>query len=212
MGPQGRPDAANPPLILASASPRRLALLGQIGVTPDAVDPADIDETTRSGETAKNYVVRLASEKARAVAARWPEAILLAADTTVSVGRRILEKPADRSEAEAFLRLLSGRRHRVFTGVAVMRAADGAVWSRCVSAHVGFKRLSDAEIAFYLQSNEWRDKAGGYGVHGLAGMFTPKINGSYTAIVGLPLTETAMLLEAAGRPVWRIGAAAAHGD
>ena len=200
--PSDLDQGAAPKLILASASPRRLSLLAQIGVTPDAVDPADIDETPAAGESAKSYVERLAADKARAVATRWPRAVLLAADTTVAVGRRILEKPADRNEAEQFLRLLSGRRHNVYTGVAVLRSADDRLWTRCVGARVSFKRLSEMEIAGYLNSDEWRGKAGGYGIHGLAGVLSPKINGSFTAIVGLPLAETAAMLQAAGRPIW----------
>ena len=181
------------PLTLASASPRRLALLAQIGITPDAVAPADIDETPRKGELPRAYVARMAAEKAQAVAA---EGYVLAADTVVAVGRRILGKPADSAEAADSLRLLSGRRHRVTTAVC-LRLAD-RVWARRVETVVRMKRLSDAEIAGYLRSGEWRGKAGGYAIQGLAAAFVPAINGSYSAVVGLPLAETAMLLAGAG--------------
>ncbi len=197
---------APPRLVLASASPRRLELLAQIGVRPDAVDPADIDETPKDGESPPAYAERLAVEKARATAGRWPDGLVMAADTVVAVGRRILGKPAARAEAERFLRLLSGRRHRVTTGVALIRLADGRLWTRKVGAHVAIKRLSEEEIAAYLDSEEWRGKAGGYAIQGRAGAFSPAINGSYSAVVGLPLAETAALLEAAGRPAWRDGA------
>ncbi|MCI4666355.1 MAG: Maf family protein [Neomegalonema sp.] len=197
-------SAAKPPrLVLASASPRRLELLAQLGVAPDAVAPADIDETPHAGESALAYAERLAAEKAQAIADAWPNAIILAADTTVAVGRRILGKPADRREAEAFLRLLSGRRHRVVTGVAVLKTSEDRLWTRRVSAAVSMKRLSESELGWYLDSEEWRGKAGAYAIQGLAGAFAPSLNGSYSAVVGLPLAETAALLEAAGRPIWR---------
>lgn len=151
-------------------------------------------------------------EKAQAVAVRAPDALVLAADTVVSAGRRILGKPADRAEAEMFLRLLSGRRHRVATGVALAHRAENRLWTRRVGAHVALKRLSEAEIAFYLESEEWRGKAGGYAIQGRAGAFAPSLNGSYSAVVGLPLAETAALLEAAGRPIWRSVERAEHGD
>ena len=187
-----------PRLILASASPRRRDLLAQIGAEPDAVAPADIDETPRDGELPRAYALRLAEEKAAATAAR-PDAAgaaVLAADTVVSAGRRILGKPGDAAEAERFLRLLSGRRHRVTTGVALR--FGGHVWRRRVETQVRFKRLSDAEIAAYLAAGEWRGKAGGYAIQGIGGAFVPAINGSYSNVVGLPLTETAGMLEAAG--------------
>ncbi|TVQ57092.1 MAG: septum formation protein Maf [Rhodobacteraceae bacterium] len=197
-------EAARPPLVLASASPRRLALLAQVGVTPDAVAPADIDETPLPGETARALALRLAETKA-AAAAR-PGAFVLAADTVVSVGRRILGKPADAEEAARFLGLLSGRRHRVTTGVA-LRVGDTAR-SRRVETVVRFKRLSTAETAAYLASGEWRGKAGGYAIQGLAAAFAPAINGSYTNVVGLPLVETLALLAGAGFPVNLSGAPA----
>jgi septum formation protein len=192
-------------LILGSASPRRRDLLAQIGVTPDAIAPADIDETPRKDELPRRYAERLAAEKARAVAAD-PDDLVLTADTVVSAGRRILGKPADAAEAEAFLRLLSGRRHRVATAI-VLRRGD-RLWARLVETQVKLKRLSDAEIAAYLASGEWRGKAGGYAIQGIAGAFVPWIGGSYTAVVGLPLTETANLLIGAGYPVSYEGAPA----
>jgi septum formation protein len=192
-------------LILGSASPRRRDLLAQIGVTQDAIAPADIDETARKGELPRRYAERLAAEKARAVAA-GPDELVLTADTVVSAGRRILGKPADAAEAEAFLRLLSGRRHRVATAVALRRG--DRLWSRLVETQVKLKSLSDAEIAAYLRSGEWRGKAGGYAIQGIAAAFVPWIGGSYTAVVGLPLTETANLLIGAGFPVSYEGAPA----
>jgi septum formation protein len=188
-------------LVLASASPRRRQLLAQIGVTPDAVAPADIDETPRKGELPRRYVLRMAEEKS--AAAHGPDALTLAADTVVSVGRRILGKPADETEAAAFLALLSGRRHRVATAVALRLGAR--LWTRRVETQVRFKRLSRAETAAYLASGEWRGKAGGYAIQGIAAAFIPAINGSYTNVVGLPLTETANLLTGAGYPVTYAG-------
>ncbi len=185
-----------PPLILASASPRRLDLLAQIGLVPDKVAPTDIDETRRKDEAPRALAERLAREKAAACS---EAGYVLAADTVVAVGQRTLEKAANEAEAEAFLRLLSGRAHRCITGVAV-RAPDGRVASRTVLARVKMKRLTDSEIAAYVASGEWKGKAGGYGIQGLAGGFITAINGSYTAIVGLPLYETRMLLEGMG---WR---------
>ena len=185
-------------LILASASPRRAELLAQIGVVPDAIIPADIDETPLKAELPRVYAGRLSLEKAQAVA---EDGLILAADTVVAVGRRILEKPADASEAERFLRLLSGRRHRVITGVALKRGDK--LWARQVETAVRFKHMSDPEIRAYIGSQEWQGKAGGYGIQGLASAFIPWINGSYSNVVGLPLTETANLLAGAGYPLWR---------
>ena len=181
--------------MLASASPRRLELLAQIGVVPDAIRPADIDETPLRAEDARAYVARVAAEKAAAVAANEP-GVVLAADTTVVAGRRILGKPADAAEAEAFLRLLSGRRHHVLTAVTVI--ARGAARHRLVDTTVRFRQLTAADIAAYVASGDWRGKAGGYGIQGLAGAFVPWMQGSFTAVVGLPLAETATLLAAAG--------------
>lgn len=183
-------------LILGSASPRRRELLAQIGVTPDEVRPADIDETPRKGELPRAYALRLAEEKARAITS---DDLILTADTVVAVGRRILEKPVDEAEAVKFLLLLSGRRHRVITGVALRHGER--FWTRRVEAQVKFKRLSDEEISAYLRSGEWRGKAGGYAIQGIGAAFIPWMSGSYTAVVGLPLTEVAGLLQGAGYPV-----------
>ncbi len=180
-------------LTLASASPRRLDLLAQIGVVPDEVRPADIDETPLKAELPRVYAGRLAREKALAVQA---EGLVLAADTVVAVGRRILEKPCDAAEAERFLRLLSGRRHRVITGVA-LRHGD-KLMAKQVETAVRFKHMSDAEITGYIASNEWLGKAGGYGIQGLASAFIPWINGSYSNVVGLPLAEVSNMLTSAG--------------
>jgi len=180
-------------LILASASPRRLALLAQIGITPDEVVAADIDETPLKGETPRLLALRLARAKAEAVDAEG--AIVLAADTVVALGRRILPKAESEAEARDCLALLSGRSHRVLTAVAVRTA--GSVRTRLAEARVTFKRLSDAEIEAYIASDEWRGKAGGYAIQGLAARYVTNMIGSYTAIVGLPLYETANLLEGA---------------
>lgn len=188
----------SPRLILGSASPRRRELLAQIGIVPDAIRPADIDETPGKDELPRRYADRLAAEKGAALAAEAPDALILTADTVVAAGRRILDKPADEAAARACLALLSGRRHRVITAVGLRLGAQ--VWSRRVETQVRFKRLSEAEIAGYIASGEWRGKAGGYAIQGLGAAFVPAINGSYTNVVGLPLAETAALLEGAG---WR---------
>jgi septum formation protein len=188
-------------LILGSASPRRHDLLAQLGLTPDAVTPPDIDETPRKGELPRPYCARLAREKAAAVPVAGPEDVVLCADTTVALGRRILGKPADAGEAAAFLTALGGRRHHVITAVAVRRG--DRVWSRESVSAVKMKRLSDAELNSYLDSGEWFGKAGGYAIQGRAGAFIPWITGSFTGIVGLPLAETATLLAAAGYPLYR---------
>ncbi len=187
------------PLVLASASPRRLELLSRIGVVPDHVAPTDIDETPLKKETPRRLATRLAREKARAGAVNAPGSYVLAADTVVAVGRRLLEKAADEAEARRFLELLSGRNHRVLTGVAVA-APDGREASRLSETTVAFKRLSAQEIDAYLASGEWEGKAGGYAIQGLAGAFVRHLNGSYTGVVGLPLYETRSLLEGLG---WR---------
>jgi septum formation protein len=186
-------------LILGSASPRRLALLAQVGVAPDAVLPPDIDETPRKAELPRAYVERLAAAKAAAVQAGADD-IVLCADTTVALGRRILGKPADAAEAAEFLVRLGGRRHTVLTAVAVRRG--DRLWRKTSESSVRMKRLSDAELNAYLASGDWQGKAGGYGIQGLAGAFIPWISGSYTGIMGLPVAETAALLAAAGWPVW----------
>lgn len=171
-----------------------------MGLVPDAILPPDIDEDPRKGELPRPYAARLAREKALAVQA-GPEDVVICADTTVALGRRILGKPADAGEAAAFLTLLGGRRHQVITAVAV-RKGD-RVWARESVSAVKMKRLSDVELNAYLASGEWQGKAGGYGIQGLAGAFIPWISGSFTGIMGLPVAETATLLQAAGWPVWR---------
>ena len=192
-------------LILGSASPRRRDLLARIGVVPDQVRAVEIDETPAKGELPHAYVDRMAREKAEAVPA-GPDELVLAADTEVSIGRRILGKPSGEAEAVEFLLLLSGRRHRVTTALCLKLGERR--WRRRVETRVKFKRLSDTEISAYIRSGEWRGKAGGYAIQGLAAAFIPEINGSYTNVVGLPLTETAALLQGAGYPVSFEGAPA----
>lgn len=182
-------------LILGSGSPRRVEVLGQLGLTPDDIRPPDIDETPRKGELPRPYCQRMALEKAQAVRAEADD-VVLSADTTVAVGRRILGKPADAAEAAQFLALLSGRRHRVITALVVRR--DTAIWQRDVVTDVKMKRLSDAEIAAYVASGEWQGKAGGYTIQGRAGALIPWIQGSYSAVMGLPVAEAYTLLRAAG--------------
>ncbi len=180
-------------LILASASPRRLDLLRQIGLEPGAVEPADIDETPRARELPRAYALRMAEAKLAAVAPRHPGRLVLAADSVVAVGRRILPKAETEAEARACLALLSGRRHRVLGGVAVARGG-GTARSRLVETVVRFKRLEAREIDDYLKSGEWRGKAGGYAIQGRAAAFVAFLSGSYSNVVGLPLYETAHLL------------------
>ncbi|WP_421791263.1 Maf family protein [Hyphobacterium sp.] len=187
-------------LVLASASPRRLELLRRIGIEPDEVRPADIDETEIPGETPRQVAERLARSKAAAIDA--PDAIVLGSDTVVAVGRRILPKTESEAEARSCLTLLSGRGHRVWTGVSVL-APDGRHSSRVVETRVRFKRLSDDEISAYLRSGEWKGKAGGYGIQGMAEAFVEQIVGSYSGVMGLPLFETANLLRGLGYPVLR---------
>ncbi|MFN4155358.1 MAG: Maf family protein [Paracoccaceae bacterium] len=187
-------------LILGSASPRRKELLAQIGLVPDAVRPPDINEDPRPRELPRPYCARIAREKVLAVEA-GPEDVVLCADTTVALGRRILGKPANAGEAAAFLTLLGGRRHEVITAVAVRRGER--ILTRESVSTVKMKRLSDGELNTYLASNDWQGKAGGYGIQGLAGALIPWIQGSFTGIMGLPVAETAVLLEAIGYPVWR---------
>lgn len=186
-------------LILGSGSPRRKELLAQLGITPDAILPPDIDEDPKRGELPRPYCSRLAREKALAVQADADD-IILTADTTVALGRRILGKPADAGEAARFLTDLGGRRHQVITAIAVRRG--DRIWSRDSVSAVKMKRLSDIELNAYLASGEWHGKAGGYAIQGAAGAFIPWISGSFTGIVGLPLAETSALLQAAGYPVW----------
>ncbi|MEL6958657.1 MAG: Maf family protein [Pseudomonadota bacterium] len=189
-----------PRLILGSGSPRRLELLAHLGLTPHAVRPPDINEDPAKAEPPRDYVRRMAREKAEASDCAEGE-VVLCADTTVAIGRRILGKPGDASEAEAFLQLLSGRRHKVITALSV-KTPD---WVRVkdVVTTVRMKALSDQEIAGYLATDDWRGKAGGYAIQGPAGAFVPWISGSYQAVMGLPLVETANLLQAAGVRVWR---------
>ena len=186
--------------ILGSGSPRRLDLLAQLGVVPDAVVAPDIDEDPGKGELPRPYCIRIARQKVLAVAAE-PEDFVLCADTTVALGRRILGKPEDPGEAGEFLGVLSGRRHRVITAVAVRRG--DRLWQKDVVSQVRMKRLSDLELNAYLATGDWRGKAGGYAIQGLAGAFIPWISGSFTGIVGLPLAQTAGLLQAAGYPLFR---------
>jgi septum formation protein len=185
-------------LILASASPRRLELLARIGVTPDVVRPADIDETPLEAELPALYAGRMAAEKA--VAAREPGCVVLAADTVVAVGRRILPKTEDEDEARRMLTLLSGRRHRVLSAVSLVDAA-GRGRHRLSTSIVGFKRLSEDELAGYLASGEWRDKAGGYAIQGRAEALVRFLSGSHSGVMGLPLYETRLLLRSAGYPL-----------
>ncbi len=211
------PEPTSPPspprFVLASASARRRELLAQIGITPELVDPADIDETPRTGETPRAHAERLAGEKADTVAARHPQALVLAADTVVACGRRILPKAETEEAARQCLRLLSGRRHRVLSALRLV-LPGGEVRARTVRARtvrartvrtrtvetvVRFKRLEAGEIETYIKGGEWRGKAGGYAIQGSAAIFAASINGSYSNVVGLPLFETYALLNSAGR-------------
>ncbi len=205
--------AKRPRLVLASGSPRRLALLNQIGVEPDAIIPADLDETPNGGESPRSLAIRLSTEKAKTaaeLARARPDlgpSLVLAADTVVSVGRRILPKCEIVDEAEDCLRLLSGRAHRVYTCIAIVTPSGGKR-SQLVETRVRFKRLSRDELFSYLDSGEWRGKAGGYAIQGIAGAFIARLVGSYSGVVGLPLLETAGYLAAEGYPVaasWRPG-------
>jgi septum formation protein len=191
---------ARPPLILASASPRRREFLARLGVIPDEILAPDIDETPLAGQLPRIHVQRLAREKAQAVSARRSNAIVLAADTIVCVGRRLLEKPDDEAQARLFLERLSGRAHLVSTSVCVMDGS-GVCRQRTVSTRVGFQRLTERDMDDYVKSGEWRGKAGGYAIQGIAEAFIIGIDGSYSGVVGLPLRETRHLLEASGYPV-----------
>ena len=184
---------------MGSGSPRRKELLAQIGVVPDEIRAPDIDESPLKQELPRPYCARMAREKAAAVPCAADD-IVLCADTTVALGRRILGKPENVAEAERFLRLMSGRRHKVITAVCVRRGDD--VWERDVQSTVQMKVLSDNELRGYLATGDWQGKAGGYGIQGPAGALIPWISGSFTGIVGLPLAETAGLLEAAGVATW----------
>jgi septum formation protein len=184
-------------LILASASPRRLELLAQIGITPNDVLPADIDESPLAQELPRQHAARLALIKARKIAGQESEAWVIGADTVVGVGRRILPKAEDEATARRCLQLLSGRAHRVFGGVAIF-SPDGNVSERLVVTRVKFKRLSEQEMQDYLNCGEWQGKAGGYAIQGHAASFVAGINGSYSNVVGLPLYETMTLLSGLG--------------
>jgi septum formation protein len=186
-------------LILASASPRRLDLLARIGVVPDAVLPADVDESVPKGELPRDHAQRLAREKAEAVAALEPGALVLAADTVVAVGRRILPKAEDEATLRMCMALLSGRRHRVMTAVALASAAGVRV--KLVETTIAMKRLSAEEVDFYAAHGEWRGKAGGYALQGYGEVYVRHIAGSYSNVVGLPLAETRLMLKAAGYPI-----------
>ena len=198
--------ASRPELILASASPRRLALLNQIGIEPEHLVPAHIDETPEKGELPRKLAQRLADQKAITAQHKartsgiGENAIVLSADTVVAVGRRILPKAEMMEEASTCLRLLSGRSHRVYTAVTLL-TASGSTRRRLVETRIRFKRLSAREIESYLASAEWRDKAGGYAIQGIAGAFVVKLQGSYSAVVGLPLNGTVALLSGEGYPV-----------
>ena len=188
-----------PRLVLASESPRRRDLLASIGLTPDIIAPADVDETPLKDEPPRRLAARLAAAKAEAAAARFPDDFVLAADTVVSVGRRILPKASDAAEVAECLRLLSGRAHRVVTGVSV-RAPGGRRGDRLVETRLKMRRLSEAEIRAYAEGGEGVGKAGGYGIQGRAGVFILSLSGSWPAVVGLPLHETEALLRGLG---WR---------
>ena len=187
-----------PRLILASASPRRRDLLAQIGITPDAILATETDETPRKAENPRHLALRLA--RAKAEVAATPDAAILAADTVVAAGSRILPKAETEAQARACLTLLSGRRHRVLTAV-VLRLPDGAMRERLVESVVAFARLTQAQQDAYIASNEWHGKAGGYAIQGLAASFIRFLSGSHSNVVGLPLFETAQLLRSAG---WEI--------
>lgn len=183
--------------ILASASPRRVDLLAQIGIVPDKIVPADIDETPLKNEIHRDYARRMALEKVTAVAKDHKGAFILAADTVVAAGRHILGKPCDADQAQAFLEVLSGRRHHIYGGIA-LHTPDGRTISRVVDTMVQFRPLSAEHIQSYIQSDEWQGVAGGYAIQGRAGAFVKRIDGSYSNIVGLPLYDTMALLEGNG--------------
>ncbi|MBI1386444.1 MAG: Maf-like protein [Rhizobiales bacterium] len=203
----GRRAELRPKLVLASASPRRMQLLAQVGIAPDALRPASIDESARKGEAPRSLVKRLAAAKAEVARDQiqddkeLADAFVLAADTVVAVGRRVLQKPQFVEQAVAALQLLSGRSHRVYTAVHLI-TPDDKVRSRIVETRVRFKRLTPQEIDSYIASREWRDKAGGYAIQGIAGAFVEKLVGSYTNVVGLPVTDIVSMLVGEGFPVY----------
>jgi len=184
-------------LILASASPRRQELLAQIGITPDLIIPADIDETPEPQEAPRKLAERLASAKAAIIRKNHPDCFILAADTVVALGRRILEKARDAQEARKFLSLLSGCRHKVYSGISLI-TPEGKQYTRVVATTVAFKRLSEPELEHYLAYDEWQGKAGAYAIQGRAAAFIKTINGSYSNVVGLPLFETTNMLQGNG--------------
>ena len=184
-------------LVLASASPRRAELLDQIGVVPNLIVPPNIDETVITGESPRQLVSRLSVNKAIWVSEKHSGSIILAADTIVACGRRILSKAENLEQARNFLNLLSGRRHKVISGLAII-SPNGSLHKRIVETRVNFKRFSPTELDLYLKSGEWEDKAGAYAIQGSAAKFVKSINGSYSNVVGLPLFETAQLLEGLG--------------
>ena len=182
-----------PELVLASASPRRRELLAQIGIVPDVIEAADLEETANPGEMPRAHAARLAEEKAKSIASKYPDAWVLGADTVVACGRRILPKAEDEDTAKACLELLSGRRHRVYGGITIVRPS-GKIRTRMVETRVRFKKLERIEVEAYLTCEEWRGKAGGYAIQGRAAAFVADLNGSYSNVVGLALFETAALL------------------
>ena len=194
----GDPPGRQPRLILASASPRRIELLARIGITPDEIRPAEIDETPLKAERPADYARRIAAEKAKAISV--PGALILAADTVVAAGRRILPKAETEAEARSALELLSGRRHNVLSAVTLIDA-DGVTRHRLSTSTVAFKRVSEEEIQAYLDSREWEGKAGGYAIQGRAEALIRSLSGSHSAVMGLPLYETRILLRAAGYPL-----------
>lgn len=194
------PLHSSPELVLASASPRRLELLGRLGITPARVVATDIDESPLKGERARNHAVRLAAEKARAAAALAPGAVILAGDTVVGAGARILHKAEDEATARQCLALLSGRRHRVYSAIAVI-TPDGTLREALSETILRFKRLSNAEMDAYIAGGEWHGKAGGYAIQGSAEGFCNWLSGSHSGVIGLPLYETRRLLIAAGLDV-----------
>lgn len=197
-----------PKLVLASASPRRLALIEQVGITPDLLNPVDVDETPGKREAPRSLSLRLAREKAQAargaalVRNLGDNTFILAADTVVSLGRRVVDKPESAEEAREALLMLSGRSHRVFTSIALI-SPDGREKSKVVDTKVRFKRLSREDIDAYLLSDEWRGKAGGYAIQGKAAAFVRYLSGSHSCVVGLPVFETLQMLQAAGYPVYK---------
>ena len=198
--------SARPQLVLASGSPRRLALLGQVGIEPDLLMPVDADETPLKAEAPRSLAKRLAREKAELAVEKlkrveeFDHGFILAADTVVAQGRRVLPKAEMLDQASMCLRLLSGRAHRVYTGMTLI-TPKGVVRHRLIETRVRFKKISSDEIDSYLASGEWRGKAGGYAIQGIAGCFVVKLIGSYTNVVGLPLYETCSLLQGEGYPV-----------